>query len=175
MRRVVVGVPDLSHCDNQVRNTRYTPLSFVPLLLREQFSQWLNLYFLGLACLQLVPGLSPTSPLATWVPLLLIVGAAGVREALDDAARGRRDRQFNRAHGAIRVGQVVAVREGETVPCDGLLLGTADTVCFCETQLLDGETDWKEKVGEGRPTVTRLTRPFCSRQWRGCGRGTRWR
>jgi magnesium-transporting ATPase (P-type) len=147
MRRVVAGERDLSHCDNQIRNTRYTLLSFVPLLLKEQFSQWLNLYFLGLACLQLVPGLSPTSALATWIPLLCIVAAAGVREALDDLARAKRDRLFNRAHGAIRVGEVVTVREGETVPCDGLLMGEAGTVCYCETQLLDGETDWKEKVG----------------------------
>jgi magnesium-transporting ATPase (P-type) len=146
MRRVVAGVLDLSHCDNQIRKTRYTAVSFVPLVLKQQFSQWLNLYFLGLACLQLVPGLSPTSALATWLPLLVIVAAAGVREALDDLARARRDRAFNRAHGGIRVGQVVAVREGETVPCDGLLMGAADAACYCETQLLDGETDWKEKV-----------------------------
>ncbi len=144
---MTVGVRDLGLCDNRVSNTRYTLLTFVPLVLYDQFSRWLNLYFLALACLQLVPGLSPTSPLATWLPLMFIVCLAAVREALDDWARRRRDAVFNRQHGHIRVGEVCVVREGEAVPCDGLLLG--DEPCFCETMQLDGETDWKEKQPSG--------------------------
>lgn len=132
----------LEFCDNCVRNTRFTLLSFVPLVLKAQFSRYLNRYFLLIAVLQLIPGLSPTSALATWLPLLFILTVAAVRDGFDDFQVWKRDRAFNLQFGSIRVGQILQLSEGGIVPCDCVLL---DRDVFVETTLLDGETDWKQK------------------------------
>jgi hypothetical protein len=86
------------------------------------------------------------SALATWVPLIFILLVAAVRDGVDDFYRWTADRVFNMQFGAIRVGQIIRLREGGLVPCDCVLL---ERDVFVETTLLDGETDWKEK----RPLV----------------------
>ncbi len=153
VRSVVVGVARADLCDNCVRNTRYRWFSFVPLVVWSQFSRWLNRYFLLVAVLQLVPSLSPTSALATWLPLLFILSVAAVRELLDELRAASADRRFNATFGHLRVGEVLRMCEGALVPCDCVLLGSSSTPnqihspfsCFVETTLLDGETDWKPR------------------------------
>jgi hypothetical protein len=53
------GGPSPPMRDNRVINTKHTRLSFLPTMLREQFSAPMNLYFLLIACLQLWPAISP--------------------------------------------------------------------------------------------------------------------
>jgi hypothetical protein len=77
----------LAFRDNKVANTKYTALSFVPKNLMEQFSRFLNVYFLMLAVVQLVPSITPVSPLTTWVPLFCIIVISAIKEASDDIQR----------------------------------------------------------------------------------------
>jgi phospholipid-translocating ATPase len=82
------------------------------------------------------------------------------REALDDLARRRRDREANSefyqviGHSKpvrsrdLQIGDLVKVLKDQRVPADILLLRTADGTgeAFVRTDQLDGETDWKLKT-----------------------------
>ncbi|KAI9355151.1 hypothetical protein DFJ73DRAFT_623836, partial [Zopfochytrium polystomum] len=83
--------------DNSVRTTRYTAADFLPRQLAAQFSKFGNFYFLVVAVLQLVPGLSPTGQVTTLVPLAVFVGVAMGKEGWEDWGRWRNDRRENEA------------------------------------------------------------------------------
>lgn len=55
----------------------------------------LNQYFLLLACLQLWKDITPINPIATWTPLVFIVGVGMLKELIDDLFRWKRDREAN--------------------------------------------------------------------------------
>lgn len=64
--------------------SKYTALTFVPSNLFHQFLQPANLYFLLIALIQLIPGLSSTSWITTVAPLSFVLILNGVKEAYDD-------------------------------------------------------------------------------------------
>ncbi|KAK9929421.1 hypothetical protein M0R45_026522 [Rubus argutus] len=80
----------------------------------EQFSRFMNQYFLLIACLQLC--------------CLCIFFLILVTSALDYSAR-------------YSSGNIVWLRENDEVPCDLVLIGTSEAqgVCYIETAALDGE------------------------------------
>ncbi|KAI3640282.1 hypothetical protein MIR68_001160 [Amoeboaphelidium protococcarum] len=159
-------------CNNRVTNTKYSIITFLPLNLFEQFSRFMNCYFLLIASLQLFPAITPVSPVTTWAPLIVIFTISAIKEALDDVARYRMDLENNsRQFSVIRdgqmvnqmksedimVGDIVRLNNEQEIPCDVVLLyaepltddhGEALTdngVCFVQTANIDGETDLKVK------------------------------
>jgi hypothetical protein len=52
--------------NNRIRNTKYTIWNFLIKNLVEQFSRFMNVYFLLIACLQLDRLLTPVDPVTTW-------------------------------------------------------------------------------------------------------------
>ena len=178
-RRVVyVNRADLTSSEyrnNKVSNTRYTPVTFLPANLIEQFSAPMNLYFLLIACLQLWRAITPVNPATTWAPLIFVFAVSAVKEAVDDMRRAAADAAANARQYSvvslggsestgtpsqdIRVGDLVRVYDDEEVPCDLLLLKTGqvggDGVAFVETANLDGETDLKTR--RARPETQLLT------------------
>ena len=76
------GLP--AFCTNSVYTTKYTGISFLPRFLWHQFSHAANLFFLVIALLQQIEGVSPTSRWSTVVPLLFILGVSAVKELLED-------------------------------------------------------------------------------------------
>ena len=72
-----LGLPN-----NSIRTAKYTVLSFLPVNLFQQFTRVANMYFLFIAFLQLIPGLSPTSWVTTVGPLcfVLFINAIKVRK-----------------------------------------------------------------------------------------------
>ena len=54
-------------------------LTFLPVNLFQQFSRVANLYFLIIAALQLIPGLSPTPWITTVAPLLFVLLLNGAK------------------------------------------------------------------------------------------------
>ncbi|XP_043689216.1 phospholipid-transporting ATPase 2-like isoform X2 [Telopea speciosissima] len=164
-RYVYVNDNDLSqdvYCDNRISNRKYTVLNFLPKNLWEQFSRFMNQYFLLIACLQLWSLITPVNPASTWGPLIFIFAVSATKEAWDDYNRYISDNQANEKEvwvvkqgvkkliqaQDIRVGNIVWLRENDEVPCDLVLLGTSDPqgVCYVETAALDGETDLKTRV-----------------------------
>eukprot|EP01044_Picomonas_judraskeda_P001909 COSAG03_NODE_123_length_12291_cov_19.979413_11_plen_927_part_00 len=92
----------------------------------------------------------------------MIFGLTAYKEASDDIARYKRDKEFNErivprlgANGQledcmskdIRVGDIIRVNRNEEIPCDILVLKSSDPkgVAYVMTANLDGETDLKLK------------------------------
>ena len=179
-RRVVVcgDHADERYPDNGVSNTKYTILTFLPLNIFEQFSRPVNAYFLFVALLQFISIIAPVNPLTTLLPLAFAFTLTAVKDGLDDYARWREDEKFNtreyrvlqaaaggeparwvpRPSRDICVGDVVLVREDAEIPCDMVLLASADAtrLAYLRTDNLDGEVGLKTRecvdvgdVGEG--------------------------
>ncbi|RDX67499.1 Phospholipid-transporting ATPase 2, partial [Mucuna pruriens] len=164
-RYVYIDDDESSHdiyCDNRISNRKYTVLNFLPKNLWEQFSRFMNQYFLLIACLQLWPLITPVNPASTWGPLIFIFAVSASKEAWDDYNRYLSDKKANDKEvwvvkkgikkliqaQDIHVGNIVWLRENDEVPCDLVLIGTSDPqgVCYVETAALDGETDLKTRV-----------------------------
>ena len=158
-----------------IRNQKYSVLSFLPLVLYNQFKFFLNLYFLVMACSQFVPVLRIGYLYTYWGPLGFVISVTMVREAIDDIRRWQRDREVNLAKYAkitergrvmvtaskLQVGDVVEVGKGVRAPADLVLLRTTEasgaafircrtaltlTLALARTDQLDGETDWKLRL-----------------------------
>ncbi|DBB09563.1 hypothetical protein WJX82_007159 [Trebouxia sp. C0006] len=146
---------------NSIRTAKYTVLSFLPVNLFQQFTRVANMYFLFIAFLQLIPGLSPTSWVTTVGPLCFVLFINGIKEISDDLGRHRSDAQVNNAPVTVlrgheegttqwkhlQPGDLVKVAAGCQIPADLLFLSSSDSadLCYVETANLDGETNLKLK------------------------------
>lgn len=80
---------------NVVSNAKYTPWSFVPRTLYNEFKFFLNMYFLLVALSQIIPPLR-IGYLSTYIlPLAFVLSITLGKEAWDDIARRRRDAEAN--------------------------------------------------------------------------------
>eukprot|EP00792_Barthelona_sp_PAP020_P006685 TRINITY_DN3056_c0_g1_i1.p1 TRINITY_DN3056_c0_g1~~TRINITY_DN3056_c0_g1_i1.p1 ORF type:complete len:1069 (+),score=306.19 TRINITY_DN3056_c0_g1_i1:30-3209(+) len=150
-----------SYPKNVVKNTKYTWYGFVPKFLFEQFSRLMNIYFLTVACLQLLPQLTPVDPITTWAPLIMTLGFAGLKDGYDDYKRSQSDKEANskpvfKSDGKnftkvfsseLSVGSVIKLHKEEEIPADCVVLKTSDIDGRCNvmTANLDGETDLKPR------------------------------
>jgi len=148
---------------NAISTGKYSPITFFPKGLYEQFRRIANLYFLSVAIISLFPIISPIQPYTIWSPLVLVVGLSMAKEAVEDYARHKQDHEQNtslteRFNGTslvqcewreIRTGDLVRVVRDQAFPCDIVLLASSldDGVCYVETKNLDGETNLKIKRG----------------------------
>eukprot|EP01012_Entosiphon_sulcatum_P035313 TRINITY_DN4481_c0_g1_i1.p1 TRINITY_DN4481_c0_g1~~TRINITY_DN4481_c0_g1_i1.p1 ORF type:complete len:2551 (-),score=385.14 TRINITY_DN4481_c0_g1_i1:287-7939(-) len=179
---------------NEVRTAKYNanPLSlnfFLWKNLFEQFYRVANLYFLFIAILQFIPGLSPTGQFTTLWTLAIVLTCSAARALYEDVKRHKADREVN--HRTVLVlrngsfvehiwtslqpGDVVRVLRNSWVPADVVLLGCCsegdtsetanDGVAFVDTMDLDGETNLKPR------RALRATMAFCDAaqlaQWQG--------
>jgi len=53
----------------------------------EQFSKYANLFFLFTACIQQIPGVSPTNRYTTIAPLAVVLLASAFKEVSEDMVR----------------------------------------------------------------------------------------
>ncbi|KAE9449131.1 hypothetical protein C3L33_18968, partial [Rhododendron williamsianum] len=152
----------LNYGGNYVSTTKYTAWNFIPKALFEQFRRVANMYFLVVACVSFSP-LAPYSPISVLAPLMLVIGATMVKEAVEDWRRRKQDieannrkvKVFDSKSGSftetrwkkLRVGDLVKVYKDQYFPADLLLLSSSyeDGVCYVETMNLDGETNLKLK------------------------------
>ncbi|XP_059648640.1 putative phospholipid-transporting ATPase 9 [Cornus florida] len=150
-----------NYADNYVRTTKYTPASFFPKALYEQFRRVANFYFLVTGILAFTD-LAPYNAVSAVFPLIVVVGATMVKEGIEDWRRKLQDmevnnRKVNVHHGNgvfsrtewknLKVGDVVKVEKDEFFPADLLLISSSydDAICYVETMNLDGETNLKLK------------------------------
>ncbi|KAJ1630913.1 hypothetical protein T492DRAFT_570247, partial [Pavlovales sp. CCMP2436] len=147
-------------------SAKYTVWNFLPKNIFEQFRRLANVYFLLIGLIQATTNLSPTGRWNTLGPLLVVIWVNMVREVAEDLARHAQDRKDNarRTHvrsdsgelvptpwARVRVGDIVAVAEGEEFPADCLLLAAEtggdasaeSAYCYVETANLDGESTLK--------------------------------
>jgi len=147
------------YAGNQISTSKYNLITFLPKNLFEQFRRLANTYFLFLLCLQLIPQISSLAPITTILPLVFVLALTAIKDASDDIARHRSDREVNnretktvvgkefvtRKWKDIKVGDMVQITNNEFVTADIVLISTSEPngLCFIETAELDGETNLK--------------------------------
>ena len=89
------GHPEKKYASNKIRTSKYTTLSFVPKNLFEQFRRPANLYFLGMAIIQLLPTFGVKSPVLTLLPICAVVIITALKDAFEDFQRHKVDEQYN--------------------------------------------------------------------------------
>ncbi|KAJ1932216.1 aminophospholipid translocase, partial [Linderina macrospora] len=158
---------------NRVSTAKYNVLTFMPKFLFEQFSKYANVFFLFTACIQQIPGVSPTSRWTTLVPLVVVLAATGVKELAEDLKRHKSDSEMNKSMARVlfgnvfeekawrdvEVGDIVRVENKEAIPADLVLLSSSEPegMCYIETSNLDGETNLKVK--QAIPETAKLLTP----------------
>jgi phospholipid-translocating ATPase len=80
---------------NAVSNAKYTPVSFLPRTLYNEFSFFFNMYFLLVALSQAIPALRIGYLSSYIVPLACVLAITLGKEAYDDIERRRRDNEAN--------------------------------------------------------------------------------
>ncbi|XP_053212313.1 probable phospholipid-transporting ATPase IIA [Panonychus citri] len=163
-RTVTIGRPNIrdKYPTNIIRNQKYNIVTFLPVVLFNQFKFFLNLYFLLMACSQFIPEFKVGLLYTYWAPLGFVLAATLAREAVDDILRYKRDKAVNSQlyriltpegvvalpSSKIRVGDIIIVDKDQRVPADMVFLKTSEKngACFIRTDQLDGETDWKLRL-----------------------------
>lgn len=165
-RTILLGKPVSGQFPaNAIRNQKYNIITFLPLVLYQQFKFFLNLYFLIMALSQFVPEIRIGYLYTYWGPLCFVLLVTICREAVDDLRRHKRDQEVNNQKckrllndrnkpfeivpaSKLRVGDIIMVDKDERVPADLVLLRTTDKggAVFIRTDQLDGETDWKLRL-----------------------------
>ncbi|KAF9167247.1 hypothetical protein DFQ26_005206 [Actinomortierella ambigua] len=142
---------------NNIKTTKYTPLTFVP------FKRFYNIYFLFAAIFVVAePSLSPVTNI---LPLALVLTITAIKDGLEDYRRHKQDKRSNSLPCTIvrdgqlisvqskdiRPGDVLKIHKNDKVPADVVLLSTSmdEGACFVETSELDGETNLKRKAALG--------------------------
>ena len=159
-------------CSNKISTSKYNIFTFLPKFLLEQFSRYANVFFLLIALLQQIPGVSPTGRYTTALPLLFVLLCSAVKEIIEDWKRHKADDQTNnkkvqviRADGVAKqirwtevvVGDIVKVDNGQFFPADLILLASSEPMgmCYIETANLDGETNLK--LRQALPITAEMT------------------
>jgi phospholipid-translocating ATPase len=81
---------------NAISNAKYTPWGFLPRTLYNEFSFFINLYFLLVSLSQLIPPLRIGVVWTYILPLAFVMAITLGKEAFDDIGRRRRDAEANR-------------------------------------------------------------------------------
>jgi len=161
-RRIYPLIQDDSLPDNSIQTSKYTWLTFLPINLWEQFSQLANVYFLFIAYVQTIPGVSITRQLPVMlIPLTIIMTTSALKSLFEDNKRHKSDNEENnrstlvyRTNNFVEeswknllVGDIIKVVKNQPLPADIVLLRSSDPKgrCFVETKSLDGETNLKVK------------------------------
>lgn len=159
-REVYPGVPKQSFPNNAISNAKYNPITFIPIILYEQFKFFFNLYFLLVALSQAIPALRIGYLSSYVVPLAFVLIVTMSKEALDDIQRRRRDTEANGEMYEVigqtklvpsrnlAVGDLVKLHKDKRIPADMILLQSSEASgeSFIKTDQLDGETDWKLRI-----------------------------
>jgi len=120
-----------------------------------------NVYFIIVMIFSFIPGVSPTTPVTSVLPVIFILGVNMAREGGEDFLRYLNDRKVNKISAfvlkgneitrvdtcKVRVGDIVKVDEDYAFPADILLISSSvkDGSCKIETANLDGETNLKAR------------------------------
>ncbi|XP_047023326.1 phospholipid-transporting ATPase VD [Helicoverpa zea] len=156
--------PNGKRCDNKIRTTKYTLLSFLPKNLFEQFHRIANVYFIFIVLLNWVPAISAFGKEVAMLPVLFVLGVTAIKDLFEDRRRHNSDKRINNSFCRVfkksaeryvrvkwrdvRVGDLVHLSNNEPVPADMVLLHSSNSlgICYLDTCNLDGETNLKQRI-----------------------------
>ncbi|KAM3968099.1 LOW QUALITY PROTEIN: phospholipid-transporting ATPase VD [Aphomia sociella] len=156
--------PNGHRCDNKIRTTKYTLLSFLPKNLFEQFHRIANVYFIFIVLLNWVPAISAFGKEVAMLPVLFVLGVTAIKDLFEDRRRHISDKRINNSFCRVykksaeryvrvkwrdvRVGDLIHLSNNEAVPADMVLLHSSNPmgICYLDTCNLDGETNLKQRI-----------------------------
>ena len=149
------------YCDNSVRTSQYTLLTFLPLAIANQYKTPFNWFFLLQAVLDCIPSISYVTPATSIIPVVIVLIISLIREAVEDYRKYSNDKIANEALKSvyvlpkflkkqchlINIGNIIKVKKDEMIPADLLILKTSlqNGFCYMQTSNLDGETTLKPR------------------------------
>ena len=150
-------------CNNEIKTSKYSVLTWAPVSLLRQFTRAANVYFLAISILTCT-SFSPKSPASMVLTFAMVLVFTMFKEAYEDYYRHMSDNRENSraAHRLnkltqefediqskdIRVGDILLVKNNEAIPSDIAMLSSSDPrgITFVNTMNLDGETNLKDKM-----------------------------
>ncbi|CAG5044764.1 unnamed protein product [Parnassius apollo] len=87
--------PNGHRCDNKIRTTKYTFLSFIPKNLFEQFHRIANVYFIFIVLLNWVPAINAFGKEVAMLPVLFVLGVTAIKDLFEDRRRHLSDKRIN--------------------------------------------------------------------------------
>ncbi|KAJ9612325.1 putative aminophospholipid-translocase [Cladophialophora chaetospira] len=154
---------------NVVSNAKYTPWSFLPRTLYNEFSFFLNVYFLLVALSQILPFLRIGYMSTYIVPLAVVLTISIGKEAADDIVRRRRDAEANaepftvltfsdtaregvievqKKSRDIKVGDVLKLEKNQRIPADVIILQSNPTELTVDPTAEGGTAPSTQSGGE---------------------------
>ncbi|SBT79283.1 P-type ATPase, putative [Plasmodium malariae] len=147
---------------NEIRTAKYKIYSFIPLIVFFQFLRLGNLYFLSISMLQLIPEITDSKGMPTYlIPLVFIIVVAMIKEFFEDWQRHKSDNEENskstmvfengilkeKKWANIKDGDVVKIFAYEYFPADLIVLNCSNKkgIVNIETKNVDGESNVKQK------------------------------
>ncbi|SBS86795.1 P-type ATPase, putative [Plasmodium ovale curtisi] len=147
---------------NEIRTAKYKIYSFLPLIVFFQLLRLGNLYFLSISMLQLIPEITDSKGMPTYlIPLVFILVVAMIKEFFEDWQRHKSDNEENgkktmvfqngilkeRKWADIKDGDVVKIYAYDYFPADLVLLNCSNKkgIVNIETKNVDGESNVKQK------------------------------
>ena len=152
---------------NKIENQKYNLITFIPVVLYNQFKQFGNFFYLIMSVSQFFEELK-VGFLFTYIsPLAIVVTISMLKELYDDINRRIQDKKTNstmitvlkgnsinnellimeKQAANLLVGDIIELKKDTRVPADIIVLKTYnesnDNQAFIRTDQLDGETDWK--------------------------------
>lgn len=94
-RVVEAGIALSLYGDNAVISSKYNWYNMLPKAVFDQFRRVSNFYFLIVAAISFIPNISPSSPITTTLPLLVVIGFGLARDLYEDFQRKRADAKSN--------------------------------------------------------------------------------
>ena len=178
---------NVTEWSNKIENQKYNLITFIPVVLYNQFKQFGNLFYLIMSITQFFDDLK-VGFLFTYVsPLAIVVTISMLKELYDDINRRIQDKKTNstlitvlkenkinnhleinqKKAADLLVGDIIELKKDTRVPADIIVLKTFnesnDNQAFIRTDQLDGETDWKlRKAPESTQKMSQLEIVKCN-------------
>ena len=164
---------NITEWSNQEENNKYNFITFIPLVLFNQFKQFGNFFYLIMSISQFIPELKVGFMFAYISPLAFVICVSMAKELYDDINRRIQDKKTNstkvevlapienntnfiiiqKSAADLLVGDIIQLKKDCRVPADIIVLKTFneanDNQAFIRTDQLDGETDWKLRKAPG--------------------------
>ena len=152
---------------NKIENHKYNLITFIPVVIFNQFKQFGNFFYLIMTISQFFSVLKVGFLISYLSPLVIVITVTMIKELYDDINRRFQDKKTNNElytkyekdilnedkkieipSSDIKIGDFIMLNENQRIPADMILLKTFnndedDNHAFIRTDQLDGETDWK--------------------------------